>query len=522
LKKLTEIRRVSHVVPIIIIAAVIFSACAAVAQVQGRQLSKETQLKLLRLEEAKVSLQAEEDIYQDELSDLEDLKELYSEDVVTGKEVSDAETEVKDAARRLELAKIDLARTALSFLQESTHISITDAYQYIDTENNRHMSMTITNDSDLELAMTGLGEGIPEAGITKEKVPGLLTIEDLYVSIKVGSTVIGDPFEIKVAELPLHESVELDFKLNSQADEVSVSLKYHNQEDTRNIYLVKKSTEDIVRVSSMQFAQEGQLGTWVDFGIELERLAEDEATFTLSVLDLPDKFRYKFTDKGSQLSRVKFSQGVTQHSLVLKVNVPETLPSNELRKPISFFVIVGHDEDIAEIDNIRQEGVKVTEDELDSLKIGYERLEITPRGTGDFDISFNTLYYEIKVGDTIETVMTVKNTGTVKLSNIRFDFEAPFEWDVMFSPDEIDSIDPRGEEEINIEIIPPEDLDVGAYEIKFEGETEYEGSNIKSDEKNMKIQVGAKSNLSSNLMLVGGLIVFIMIMLVVTIRISRR
>jgi hypothetical protein len=175
-------------------------------------LSKETQLKLLKLDEARASLQTSQDLYEDKATDLKDMQELYKQDVVTGKEVSDANTAVKDAMRNLELAKIDLAKTALSFLQDVTHISIVEAYQYVDPQNKRHMSVTLRNDSDLELAVAALGAGVPEANITKENLPALLTIENLYASVKNGSTIIGDPYEIKISKLPLGKETRSLFR----------------------------------------------------------------------------------------------------------------------------------------------------------------------------------------------------------------------------------------------------------------------------------------------------------------------
>lgn len=498
--------------------------CHAVELNTGqRTISKETQLKLLRLEEAKLSLQTEEDLYEDAQRNYQDLKELYELDVVKGKEVSDAEAEMKNSERKLKQAKIDLAKTALLFLQDATHISIKDAYQYIDEENNRHMAISLINDSDLTLAKIGLGDGLPEAGIKKEDVPGLLTIENLYVSIKVGTTVIGDPFEIKVKKLPLNNTVDLDFKLNSNADEVSVILKYHNQEDIRNIHLVKKSTVDIVRVSSLQFAQEGQLGNWVDYGIDLERLAENEKTFTLAVVNLPDKYKYKFTDKGNQLSRVKFSQGNTKYSLTLKVNVPDTLAAKELKKPVSFYAVVGEEEAINTVKDFEADNPGAVQEEgLDALKIGYERLELTPRGTGKFEVAFNTLYYEIKEGDGIDTKMTIKNTGTVKLTNIRFEKELPYEWKMDLNPEEIEEIEPRKEQEVLVNIIPPEDVEVGEYEIRLEGNTEYEGSTVKSDQKSLSVKVEAKTNLKGPIIGFAALVLFLLIVAVLLIRLSRR
>ena len=136
-------------------------ARSEISNTNRSNLSKETQIKLLTLEEARVSLQTAKDMYDDRKSELEDMQELYKQDVVTGKEVSEAETELKDAARNLELAKIDLAKTALNFLQDVTYLEIAEAYQYLDAENNRHMNVTIKNASDLEGDSSSRFSGYP-------------------------------------------------------------------------------------------------------------------------------------------------------------------------------------------------------------------------------------------------------------------------------------------------------------------------------------------------------------------------
>ncbi len=486
---------------------------------KGPTSSKETQLKLLKLEEARVSLQTAIDLFDDRKAEFEDMKALYAQDVVTGKEVSDMEAEMKNATRNLELARIDLAKTALNFLQDVTHISIVEAFQYMDMENNRHMTVRLKNDSDLNMALVGLGDGVPEANIAKNNVPGLLTIENLFVSVKVGGTNVGDPFEIKVQRLPLNEEAVIDFKLNSPADEVTLNLKYHGTEDSQNIYLRRQSVDDVVRVTSLQFAQEGQLGGSVEYGLELERLAENEATYTLGLAGLPDKYRYRFTDKGTQLSQVKFSPGMTKMSLSLKITVPEKLPDDEMKVPLRFFAMVGEEEPIKYAE---KKGTQISTEELATLKIGVERLELIPSGVGKFEINFPTMYFEMKSGDKIETKMTVKNTGSVRLDDIRFTVQKPADWEVRMEPEEIDLLEPRKEVEVKMTMQPPATVEVGAYEVRLEGTTEYEGATVKTDQKNIRVQVSAKANLALSVAIMGGVILFILIIAVVTIKVSRR
>lgn len=511
---------------VLILAVTAFAAkppAAAMKQAAGKPLSKETRLKLLALEEARVNLRTNEDLYNRYQKELDDMKQLYAEDVVTGKEVTDAETRYKDAVRRLEMAKITLAKTALNFLQDATHLSVVSAYQFIDANSNRMMGVTLRNTSDASLAELGLGDGMPEAGIKKENIQDLLTIEDLYVSVRSGSTVVGDPYELRVPSLPLDKSTTLIFKLKADTDEVTLALNYQNKEETRNLFLEKQSGEDIVRVGSVQFAQEGQLGEWVNFDLSLERLAEDEKTFTLEVFNLPERYRYKFTDKSTQLSAVKFSQGVSKRPLVLKVNVPDPLTDSDLNKPIRFFAVVGEEDKIEALRKqaeIKKGDISVMD--LDGFKVGHETLELTPRGVGKLELEFTNLYFEIQMGEPIKTRMKLKNPGSVKLSNIRFITDKPYEWRVTYDPASVREIKPRDEVSVDVTIEHPEEVEVGAYEIKVKAETEFEGGTVQTDQKNVRIQLSGKTNIAGTAALIGFLILIVVGIAVFTVKLSRR
>jgi uncharacterized membrane protein len=300
-------------------------------------------------------------------------------------------------------------------------------------------------------------------------------------------------------------------------------LQYQNRQELESIFLEKRSGEDIVRVNSTQFAQEGQLGEWVNYDLDLERLAENEMTFTLEVVNLPERYQYKFTDKGTQLSRVKFSQGVSKRDLVLKVFVPDTIPDSDLNHSIQFFAVVGDDNAIDTIHKwVRIKGSEITTGELEGLKVGHERLELIPRGVGKMELSFPTLYYELKIGEKVNTEVKVKNTGSVKLNNVRFKTEKPNDWAVNFSKDTISEIKPREEVKINITIVPPPNEEVGAYEIKVQAETDYEGTTVQTDQKDIRLQLSGKTNLMGNILLISVLIVAVIGIAIFTVRLSRR
>lgn len=599
LKRRSKLAMLAIAVPVLLI-----SFQTRLSRGQEAPISKETQLKLLKLEESGVALKHAIEYDQTTLNEWLNYKNLSFDSVVTGKEVSEKEADKNEATQKLELAVVDLQKTFLSLLQEATHLTITDAYQFIDQNNDRHMKVTIMNTSSgpdargrggdndvVSIAFTSLeksyellttylgrrsdiiahakqsiynrretrksqlnGTGAdltkdPElislqgelTNLDKESIDfskklnaeqikrtqtnALMTIEDLYVSVTAGGVTISTPFEQRIAKLARNESRTIDFKLTQEADQVTVNLNYQNVKDQRNIRLEKRQTEDVIRVNSNQFAQEGKLGAWVEFDIKLSRMAEDQKTFAMDVVNLPSMYKYEFTSQGNQLSRVKFEKGVSDQALTLRVLVPDNLADKYIKKAVSFYVVVGEDTAIQALRDIvrgRQDGV-VNEQDFNTLKIGYEALDLTPRGTGQLEITFQNLYHEIKTEDKINDKFTIKNTGTARLDRVQFKIEKPGNgWDVVLKPPEVTALDPDKDKQLEIQITPPKNVDVGKYEIKIKAASAFEGSSVETEQKTITVQIFAKTNLKSNVLIIAVLVVVVLAVAIFTIKLSRR
>ncbi|RLF40240.1 MAG: hypothetical protein DRN21_02475 [Thermoplasmata archaeon] len=360
--------------------------------------------------------------------------------------------------------------------------------------------------------------------LSPQQVRSLVTIENIFVSILKDGVLVGDPYEIRIPSLRYGQQTTVEFGLQKDAENVMVRMKYLDKVDNRLIYLQKSAAEDIVSPMSLQFAQQGELGSSVLYDLELERMAETEKTFVLDVVNLPEKYKYQFEDQGKQVSQVKFSQGMAKIKLNLRVYVPRELPEAEIDRPVSFFAVVADRYGAEQLRSLKRKQTDrpIREKELRALKIGYEALELTPRGVGEMELTSPNLYYEIKPDQTIDMRFTLKNTGTIKLEDVRVRTDAPYQWESVIAPEKVASIRPQEEVPVRIKVVPPEGIDVGKYEMKVGASCEHEGRLIEAQEKSVTIKVESRANILGTTLLIVVLVAAIVGIAVFSVRLSRR
>ena len=76
--------------------------------------------------------------------------------------------------------------------------------------------------------------------------------------------------------------------------------------------------------------------------------------------------------------------------------------------PLEFWALVVNDVQAAAFSADRAYGVE----EIQGSRAGQSRLSILPRGVGRIEVSAPTLFSEIRTGETTESRMTIRNTGT--------------------------------------------------------------------------------------------------------------
>ena len=347
-------------------------------------------------------------------------------------------------------------------------------------------------------------------------------IRHVFVSLNHRGVVVAQPYEAVIDRLEYDKPKPLTFVLQqTEIDEVTVSLSYLGRSEEQQVYLEKVSPEDIVIVTSVQFAQEGTLGNSVSYDLALERPAEMERVFKLRVGNLSDQFTYEFNDPQSsaRVTQIKFTHAQSRRELSLRVFLPEEMDFSLLDQPMDFYAaVLSEDEDV----NFEPGRLTLALNELDQVK-SKVKLVLTPKGEPEFELIAQNLYFEIKTGEPVEMLLELKNTGTRNLENIRITTELPSnKWNSEIQPDLVKKLDREQEEDIKITIIPPLDVGVGDTEVKINAECEVDNRPIEAPEKNVRIHISGRANIMGSVILIGALILLVIGIAVLTIKLSRR
>jgi uncharacterized membrane protein len=141
---------------------------------------------------------------------------------------------------------------------------------------------------------------------------------------------------------------------------------------------------------------------------------------------------------------------------------------------------------------------------------------------GKVEVQAPNLYYEIKVGENVDMKVTVKNTGTRKLINIRVFSDLPLNWRAEIQPDLIASLEQSKEQMVNIRFIPPPDVSVGDYEPKIRTECSADNRRVESEDKIVRIHIASKTNILGISILVLLLVGLLVGIVVFGIKLTRR
>lgn len=403
-------------------------------------------------------------------------------------------------------------------LEEDTrHISILSAKKFR-VEN--QMMVTI------QLKNTSTTEAMP-INATPEEIAAANEIRAIYVSLldAADSTNIVKPYEEKIAVLGYNETVELTFQLQKDVESLKVSMKYPElaEPDTRLIYLQKESALDVVNVSSLRFSQEGNLGSSVTYDLTLDRLAETENTFQLRVINLLNRLSFEFQDPDtkSRQSQVKFTQEQSKRNLSLIVYLPEELDASYLDNTLEFYVAVLDESEANELGGVNNR-LDLSAERIASVQGGVERFELIPKGVPEIEVFVQNAFQTIKIGDQVEMTAKLKNIGTRDLVDIRMIVDVNTDWKYTVAPEMIESLKRNEETEIQLTLNPPSDVGVGEYPAKLNAEVTVDNRKFQARDRSITVHVESKSQISVITLLVGGLILLMIGVVIVTIRISRR
>ena len=502
---------------------IIFIALCAVASAQNKDLrTKEQRLYEIQLREAQWQVDNAKLEMETQLSNYEENKDLFEQSIRTLDEVNRYQRDYQRAKLAYDRAVIALEETQLSFLRQATHIAILEAKKYRTPEGYRKVEITIANASNLDQAMS------LNPDRTAAEVKALLEIQNVHVTIERNDNlIVGDPYEHLIPSLKLDEQVVLIFRLLSDLDAVTVALTAQNGDrDEFPIVLRKESLQDIPTINSVQFSQEGDLNSRVRYDLILERLAEDEKTFRLAVVNLPREIDFAFLDNATNasLTQLKFSEEVTRQQLELELQIPEKLSRRFVDQTVEFYVFITDQEGFLQISELnRKYGNKPMElEDINTVTGNKERFELIPRGKGALETIIANRYQEIKVDEQVTIRVDLLNTGTLEVEEAHLAILPPLGWTHSATPDTIALILPGEKEPITITLYPPEGMGVSEYDVRVEAAGFVGNEKVEAQEKDITIRVEARANILRNALIIGGVIALVVGVAITSIRVSRR
>ncbi len=484
--------------------------------------TKEQRLYDIQLRQAQLNVDKRDLEMETKRSDFIAIQNLYEQKIETVERLNKARRDLMLAERQYNEAKYQLDRTRLEFLRDATHITIRQARKYRTLDGRRQVDIVLQNSSQLMQAMS-LNPDRAEAEIRP-----LLEVQNMRVALEnSGGTLIAEPYEQVVAALALGDSVQLTFRLLDDYDDVVVAMTYVDEsEENHYIILRRESTQDVPTINSVQFSQEGDLNTRVRYDLILERLAEDEKTFRLALINLPREITPSFVDPGTNasLTQVKFSDDVTRQQLNLELQIPEKLSRKFVDQTIEFYVFITDTAGFARIGELhRQNGSNLIPlEEINTIPGNKERFELIPRGRGALESIIANRYQEIRTGEEVLVRIDLLNTGTLEVERAHLVLTPPLDWTWSSDPDTIDRILPGEKEPINITLTPPEGIGVSEYDVRIEA-VGYEGpERIEAQEKDITIRVEERADVIRNALIIGAVIALVIGVAVGSIKVSRR
>lgn len=450
------------------------------------------------------------------------VKQLESEGLVSSAELHKAQVSV-------DVAQLNYQEAVLSLLTLQPRISVRRAVKTQTPDGRRFVNLTVCNltptfdDSQFKLLNNFEGaDPIPPELRTRD-------VRDIFISLRdvgespstVRGTTIALPYETHLDELRYGESKQLHFQLLRDVSSVVVSTTYKGRTQEFDVQLEQAETGTVVTLASNQISLEADLGSAATFSLRLDRTTVDQRGFQLKLVNVPRQISYSFLDPVTQarLSQISFSPGISQQQVDLRLFLPERADESvPIDSPIQFWALVMSPDQSSRFDENRI----YTREEIEAGRAGSIRLEVIPRGVGRIEVAANSLFSEIQVGERVDAALTVRNTGTRRLDNIKLRAEYPLNWNVEITPDIIPALDINREQTIHMVLSPPSDVPVGDYEVRLRTESSAYNRAVPSEDKVYRVSVKARPNLFGTLGLVGGLVLLVVAVVVFGVRLARR
>ncbi len=471
------------------------------AQNYGNYNPRDDQYRLLGMTRA----QAE---YENALREYQRQRELRERGLI-------AEADLERVRTQMEGARVNYLQAALAIVFATPHVLIERAVKFQRGERKFvRITLRTENASAEGVVLADLVDSTLLRQLRPDEVP------NVFVSLKDdspnGGAIIGQPYEHRIPVLRFGEPVTVEFRLLRDVDVVTISATFAGQTSDRRVFLEKDASANIVSVQAAQPSQEGDLGTEVRYELQLERFTSDASGVRLEVGGLPRDIRYEFRDPTSnaRLTSLRFPEGVTSQRLILAL----TLPARDggafpLDRPIPFWAFALDADAAQRLVELARDSL--TAAEVAGLQAGKVRLELLPRGIGRIEVRAPNLYHEIVRGDSIVTEITVRNTGSRAVTNVRLAADVPPDWRSSVSPDLVREVPIDGEARVRVTVVPPEGVGVGDYDVRLRTDALSAARQVDTEDKTVRVRVEPPANWAATVglvlllvALVGGVVVF--------------
>jgi len=445
--------------------------------------------------------------YQVQQEEFNRQKQLHEQGLIS-------EKEFRESAARFKNAELTYQQAILSLAFEQPHITIDKAIKYQAKNGEKRVKLTLRNTT-----------GNLIEGRKVEFFEGIHTdqISNVYVSLlNDQNAIISQPYEAKIATLLYDQPVKLDFLLLQDLDYVVVKSVYGSTSEEKKIFLQKDVSANRVLITSQQYSQEADLGTYANYGLSLELFSHADNEYKLEILNLPNQITYEFIDTqtNARLSHVRFSQNMSTRELSLLVYLPERYDSSSfiIDQPIHFFAAAILQADMGSIDR----GATYSANKLEQQNVSYVRLELVPRGRGLIQVHVANLYHEVSPSEEVHINLTIYNDGTRRLDNIKVKLDVPLNWVSSVTPDLIPSLLPGKEAIVSLTVTPAKDVSVGDYEVIIKTESIANNRKVQSEDKRIRIHVSSTASFWGTAVLIVLLVGTIIGVVAIGIRLSRK
>lgn len=465
-------------------------------------------LKLLDLKAAQLELQRRK-------GDLDRALQLKERGLISEQDFAGIRTQYLQA-------QVEFEKSLIKQVGTETRVVLESAVKIQGADGRKLVRVTVRNESRDLTELQGLAvpeESLFPLGLLKE-------VTNVYVSLKSDGKIVSDPFERRIDSLPINQSAVLTFQLLKDVENLDVCVTTGTDQIVTSVYLQKDVSANVVTINSARFSQEADLERDIDYDLSLEKFSGEENVFTLAAVNLPSSVAFEFIDPQTQtrLSQIKFTAGVTNMNLVLKLHLPRD-PDDAvvLDRPLEFHVLVLNDDQARTLRGMQaRPGGRLAAEEIARLKAGAVQLELIPRGVGRIDVQAPNLYHETKTGQRVEMEISLRNAGTRTVQQLRVRTELPMSWHATVAPELIPVLDPSKETTVRIVFEPPADAPVGDYEPRITTEGTSGSSRVTSPDKTVRIHIED----TTNVLAIGALVLLLVAVLVgvvvVGIRMTRK